>query len=903
MGRPNSADSPVGAHHHMNIITSPATIPNLGSQPEDPLIVDLVQLNPVSVRVRNAICGAARNGRLPIQRVSEYLSLGENRGEALMLRVPNIGTKSLVELKELIARAKDLVPRSGVVHGVSDDMKEVRLSLCDCFPEETVLEGLRQVLLPIRLVRALQQTGVGGELLSTATREFDEMSLRLRRHPSVGSKTIKAWRDSIGDVIHSFMLARGLVAEDAQAATSLILEGSIAELPRLQSLAKAVPSMREAKSRQYAGANPESFAQTSAPWNVEDMGTTVDVCVKEGLRSLDERTRRVIHQRRGLSGRRQTLEQIGQALGVTRERVRQIEAKGLRLLRRVIGTRLPEVMRLSEDEQWSDLVADADYLLAGSDEGRKDKLSPWFLLALDLRGITIPEWLDEFARRVDGGWISPRWQVEKFEAIRRQFRVRLAATCLPCALSEVLKGQPSKMAMAAVAFGGFQTYGTYVVGSGRRLTPRLRRAIRLHETLGRVGRCTPVVDLARAYVAARPKDRCSTRDCEIVMREHKHLFLEVLEGSWAALGPVGDVPEDDAQASVEGELEAQPGRYELGASESQSGAWTTIAEELDKTGPASLGVLMRRAHEFLPAGRSVGSVGVVMSQRKDVFCRILPGVYALHHQVPSGNGLLATPPTYVLQEDQARLYALARWAGEPWGAYPLWIPETEYLLCAWAQQQGKAELLDNLLAVAQIDHWPDQIDRERWDELAATSGGFSLHFPMRTEALAAPGLDQVFAACLYIRDHGHFSWISANRVLKRRVWEYWSAGLLAVLVAIEALTDEVPDWQKPHLPGPRVDELIAQMEAVRRKKRELNWDSDIGRTLVECAVSASVHRGWVTTGVVQKVLRNLMEAPPARASSPLDELLSERAKAKDVDAREQLLRSLSGSSNGTRDSG
>ena len=50
--------------------------------------------------------------------------------------------------------------------------------------------------------------------------------------------------------------------------------------------------------------------------------------------SLTERERAVLEMRYGLNGEKpQTLEEIGSKMNVTRERIRQIEAKALRKLR------------------------------------------------------------------------------------------------------------------------------------------------------------------------------------------------------------------------------------------------------------------------------------------------------------------------------------------------------------------------------------------------------------------------------------------------------------------------------------------------------------------------------------------------------------------------------------------
>ena len=58
------------------------------------------------------------------------------------------------------------------------------------------------------------------------------------------------------------------------------------------------------------------------------------------LDTLNVREKRVLQLRYGLeSGRSRTLEEVGREFGVTRERIRQIEAKALRKLRHPIRSK------------------------------------------------------------------------------------------------------------------------------------------------------------------------------------------------------------------------------------------------------------------------------------------------------------------------------------------------------------------------------------------------------------------------------------------------------------------------------------------------------------------------------------------------------------------------------------
>ena len=72
--------------------------------------------------------------------------------------------------------------------------------------------------------------------------------------------------------------------------------------------------------------------RASPPQETGPGQTTLATQVADWLSTLKERQRQVIRWRYGLQGERLTLKQAGQRLGITRERVRQIQARALKLL-------------------------------------------------------------------------------------------------------------------------------------------------------------------------------------------------------------------------------------------------------------------------------------------------------------------------------------------------------------------------------------------------------------------------------------------------------------------------------------------------------------------------------------------------------------------------------------------
>lgn len=154
---------------------------DLGSGPNDPLILDLVTSNPSSARLRNAVIAAHGQGNLPFKRVSDYIAAGRSANERMMADIANFGRKSAEELDRLVAR---------VAFGQSEepaiDGAQLRSELISRFEGIPLGEVLYADDPPVRLLTGLKNLGLADAQLSTVLLEFGLLTGRLLRLPNMG---------------------------------------------------------------------------------------------------------------------------------------------------------------------------------------------------------------------------------------------------------------------------------------------------------------------------------------------------------------------------------------------------------------------------------------------------------------------------------------------------------------------------------------------------------------------------------------------------------------------------------------------------------------------------------------------------------------------------------------------
>lgn len=578
-----------------------------------------------------------------------------------------------------------------------------------------------------------------------------------------------------------------------------------------------------------------------------------------------------------------TLDELGKDYGVSRERIRQIESRGLRLMRTLLPRPRLGALLNRWSRGWSALAGEDDVLLLSGLPLSRRGVDGRILLLFEVAKLDLSAFLDMRAHRYSKGWLAAHADRPLVDDVAAKLGAVFETKHLPRPLSDF--GPPRATRAALLLTQGVHVSGGYVFSA--KPSPRPRRTATVHALIAPNRRPTSILDLHFTYIRATPQDACSPRDLLIVMQEAQHLFIETAEGEWAALG-AGDVkpvwPSGSTPDSRICEADAAPEEPDDQGFDDDGDPTVASAlrDALARTGPQSIGQLMSEAPRILPEGRSRHSVGPTLIGRPQDFVRILPGVYALTDQAPFGEALLDRPLPYLLNPAQARLFAQGRRAGEPWGAFPLWVPEAEMRLCQWARSADGDDLYRSLLAIADIDAWPAPPDfRAEWRDLKRRYGRYDLVGAVREDLIhERPPIDRIFAALIDLQAYGHTNWIRLNRILNKRIDSHSGCALLVALSALGAISSQgkADDsaWQLPHSIGDAAEPWRNRLAEAQHAQGALSWSSPIGKTLSSAIVDGRRDiPAWANAELVSRAY-STPQTGDSQGRDPEAALLAER---------------------------
>ncbi len=825
-------------------------------------LVQLVSAPRVSVRLTNAIVTADHRGDLPLRTIGDYLDAGASATDVLLRSVANFGRKSARELVDLVAHAAEATPAAEPEAATEETATLGRADFLALFQEERLGEVLSAEVISARLGGALAGGDYPALPFSEILDRWAHYRSALRRTPNCGRRSVDEFSFICARHVARRLTAGGVDVHGRQRAQQIFFgaDGS---------------GGQDGGEDQGAGVPEHSFLTERLDWLLEE---------------VTERPRAVLRSRFGIDqAASETLEEIGLRYGVTRERIRQLEAHGLRQLR--THTRRAPIRELLDREAEGArqmLFAGEAVLLTTSLSDRRKRLNPHIHLALEIEQLKYSDWLDRLATRLPLGWCPPDLDGADVNAAALALGAGSTHLPLPIALRSLAGFHaPDAVEAACALVLGQVVHAGYLMPG--RVGTRLARAVGLHRILRTSGRTLSINHLLDAYLQRFPSDPCSQRDAEIVMDLAPQLFMEVTDGQWRAIGAAGSPPPPPSKATpLPRSTTEEPG---------------TIAHALQATlageGLTRLGDLLERAAEILPEGRSANSIGPVLLTRSDLFKRPLPGVYGLSEDVPGPDSPLPDDYPILLNDHQARLFALGRYSGEPRNAFALWSAMAEYRLCQWARHSADEDLFRSLLAVSEPEVWPvSDTVREDWLALRGQKGRFTLGAALRKDkAYERPPLDRVLAACIYGSDHGAIGWMACNRILGRKVDVHGGAGLLALLLKLGVLKEEAATgyrWQRRHLPMLGAGTLARSLMDDLARTGELSWDGDLGQELIARVVGSELPgNSWVDAVAVDQMMTGTALPPqPDEAEDDLEDILEKHRRAKEIDRREAMLQRL-----------
>lgn len=841
-------------------------------------IASIVAVGPSSVRLSNVIGRAIAENRMPIETVGEYLDAGEHASLLFMQSLRAFGRRTGNELEKLIRIFVDSTSKDNTF-GVPALSSEVA-------PTTSIDEYLSH-LEGLTYVDVLQGHPASQRLTNAlADPEFGRLPLSQIFSDPITAREMLLLKPHFGrkSLVEFYQLAQDL--------TIRIFAQHYSEQSSLFSICAEVFQIPRDGHDQLSA----DIARTIG--NIAPTDGGLIELMAWAWPVLNGREQDIINRRFGLDlNEIETLEEIGECYKLTRERVRQIEAKALRkLANRLAGSMFDMLLDNAAKEFW--VAWPSTFITIEHIADAQRKLTPLTRLAINLADVRFVDWIALHGTSLGRGWLAPGVNAAAVESLAGRLGQWAANRALPLAIADSPFAAELALIEPAISLLNQLTcFDNYVFKDRPQI--RLKRTVRLHRLMAANGISMSVDALYNLYRANYNRDGCSPRDLVIVMEDAAQLFLEIEEGLWFALGQGAGAREEDCPPCCD-PLQLTPTDRNTVAG--------CLEIALRQRGPTSVGELYSDGHKILADGRAPSGIPWILAGRPELFVRVLPGVYALREQLTRECDLWGSAYPYLCNEAQARAYAFARKAGEPWGTYRFWHPAAELALCTWARFEAPEPLYHSLLDIARIEQWPiDDANRDEWLRIAAIKGRFEISIQGRPPASETrPELDRLLAACQIASERGAMNWLCINRIMGRRPDAAGGQALMSLMIALGCIDVPAGDPQDaillPHPVRPRARELSVLLGHEITEPGFLGWEGDTGQNLINQVMQADpTIMGWVSHQELCDILR-LNTALEAAASHHEEEdsdgedlmerLMREHRRASEIARRNALAKEL-----------
>jgi len=346
------------------------------------------------------------------------------------------------------------------------------------------------------------------------------------------------------------------------------------------------------------------------------------------VNALPPRLRSALVQRYGLDGQApKTLEEVGSPLNLSRERIRQLQASAMKKL--AIPATMMAARKLLERQRnqvWCTVAGHARALpkTPPVSEIEFRRASPALAFLVDLAFGSITDWLDKNAQHTRKVWYWSDSATVMSKADRRRVAALVAEIPLPAVETDVATRVDVPLLdleLATLESNGISLFEGFVIPG--RPSPRRRRAVRMYRLLKEHGQPMSIPALTAEHNTFYPSEACSPRDAQIVMADAKHLFINLGDFGWAAIGPQPSEP--DGQWAFDEALFF----FDIHEPETPvlEGQVRTVIEQFEKDKVLTWVELVERL-SLAPTPVRRNSLAVVLVVRHE-FKRVAPGVWAL----------------------------------------------------------------------------------------------------------------------------------------------------------------------------------------------------------------------------------------------------------------------------------
>jgi len=586
--------------------------------------------------------------------------------------------------------------------------------------------------------------------------------------------------------------------------------------------------------------------------------------IAAALTSASESAREVTALLYGFDGHRRTSEEIAEQKGLSLPQVGKIVKATLRRMRHPACSRLIREALLSADERiWSALAGSKEVVY--KHERLPEvlaRLPGELLFAIECQYGSVESWLSANSRVTARAWYRSRFAAAEIERLVGKLSKEADEFRLPAPVESIARAMHVEEECLDMAIRLSAVWAVYLGYAVR--TPvgtRSPRAVRLHRMFASAhsGEIVPARRLAMKYRSDFTDDACTVADAQNAMASFPHLFLRSGDLGWCSIGAAHN-QEPVPDGSAEDDVTFHRWSEERMAHQEVAGR-ETVRQVLEEHGPLRLRqvehFVQRQSNGRIPPA----SVGSYLSTYDD-FTRLAPGVYGISDRHAGADQCGAS--TRLLLNRRACLeYVLARWAGEPADAYPLWTPEMEAEWCEWAQARER-NLLGSLLSVVEPSSWraPDSY-RDIWKWKKECLGYYRLETVPRYPLTGVP-LMQLLALVKCAQWRGEANWVLANRVAGERILNRRAVSPIALLIGVGAVLP-ASHWQKPHTVSPGAREVDAILSEELHRKGTLAWNGSAGLALME-RLAGTIARGeigWISQPELRGLLDRLRDFDPA----------------------------------------